>query len=271
MDTSTIIINNRIVSYKTAGDGDAVILLHGFGEDSAVWQEQAGYLERNYQVITPDIPGSGASELTDDVSMEGIAEVVKQIAEAEALDQFVLIGHSMGGYATLAFAEKYPQRLKGFGLFHSTALADSEEKKEARRKGIGFIKKYGAATFLDMQPGNIFAKDTCEHNKELIAAFKNSYPVCSNAALIEYYEAMIARPDRTDVLKNSKVPVLFVLGAKDAVLPVQNVLPLTSLPSIANIHILEKSGHMGMLEEPVESNNAIDDFLAQISIYNATI
>ena len=265
MEKRTVSINNQIISYKTAGDGDAVILLHGFGEDSSVWQQQLEYLKTKYYVITPDIPGSGNSGLTDDVSMEAIADVIKNIAEAEKLDKLVLLGHSMGGYATLAFAEKYPQQLKAFGLIHSTATADTEEKKAVRRKGIEFIKKHGAKTFLDMQPGNLFAKETLEHNQPLVNEFKNSYPDFSPTALIEYYEAMIARPDRTAVLKDSKVPVLFILGEQDNVIPLNSVLSQTALPAETDVQILKKSGHMGMLEEPEATNHIIENFLADLS------
>lgn len=266
MNQKSIIHNNKILSYKTGGEGEAVVLLHGFGEDSSVWEEMAAYLQHNYFVVTPDLPGSGASELNNDVSMEGIALVVKLIAEEEELDRFLLIGHSMGGYATLAFAEIYPQKLKGFGLFHSTALADSEEKKVTRRKGIEFIKQHGSKAFLDTIIPGLFSQRVQQGNKQLIHQFSNSFPEFSKTALIEYYEAMIKRPDRASVLKNSKVPVLFVLGEEDIVIPVDAALELSALPSVSNVHILTNSGHMGMLEEPSESKKVLDDFLVQVSV-----
>lgn len=271
MERKSININNRTISYRAGGEGDAVILLHGFGEDSNVWQQQAEYLEKNFFVITPDIPGSGDSELTDDVSMEGIADCVNAIADAEELDKLVLIGHSMGGYATLAYAEKYEDRLQGFGIFHATASADSEEKKVARRKSIDFIKRNGADAFLDAQPANLFARQTQENDPALIRSFRKSYADFTETALIEYYEAMIARPDRTEVLKNSKVPVLFILGEYDNLIPLEPTLQQASLPGVATIEILKNSGHMGMLEEPAKSNQVLDDFLSDIAVYNRTM
>lgn len=268
MEKKSIFIDNKIVGYKKGGKGDGVILLHGFGENNSVWDEQIGFLERNYRVIAPDIPGSGTSELTINVGMEAIADMVKIIAEAEKLGRFVLIGHSMGGYVTLAFAEKYPQLLKGCGLFHSTALPDDEEKKATRRKGIEFIKKYGADMFLDMQPGNLYTKETQKTNPKLVEDFQKNNVGFSNKALIAYYEAMIARPDRTRVLAHINVPVLFILGEQDTIIPLRNILPQTTLPSISYITILKKSGHMGMLEEPLASNMAINDFLSEMSIFN---
>ena len=131
--------NNRIV-YAVEGAGKPVMLVHGFGEDSSVWVNQIPFLKDHFQLIIPDLPGSGESAMVDDMSMEGMAEVLKAVADKETNELFTLIGHSMGGYITLAFAEKYSNRLNGFGLFHSTAFADSEEKKATRQKGIEFIR-----------------------------------------------------------------------------------------------------------------------------------
>lgn len=200
-----------------------------------------------------------------------MAEVVKSIAENEELDSFVLIGHSMGGYVTLAFAEKYPKLLSGFGLFHSTAIPDSEEKKVSRKKGMDFILQHGTTAFLDTIIPNLFSKGVQKHKPELIKSFANSFPEFSKTALISYYEAMINRPDRTEVLKQAKVPVLFVLGTEDIVIPIEEGMKLTTLPAISNIHILKESGHMGMLEESELSKNALEDFLYQVSIFNESI
>lgn len=104
------------------------MLIHGFGEDAAIWNNQTEYLKDKFQLIIPDLPGSGKSEMTDDMSMEGMAEVIHSIIRQEDIDACTVIGHSMGGYITLAFAEKYPDYLSAFGLFHSTAYADSDEK-----------------------------------------------------------------------------------------------------------------------------------------------
>lgn len=264
MEKKTISIREKIITYGIEGVGKPVILLHGFGEDGSVWDNQVAYLRQNYQVIVPDIPGSGASELTDDVSMEGIAAVIRQIIDAEELDSVVLIGHSMGGYATLAFAEKYPELLDGFGLFHSAAGADNEEKKETRRKGIAFIEKNGANEFIKTTIPNLFSDTTKKDNPSLIEQFTKTIPGFSKAALKEYYEAMIARPDRVSLLSKTDLPVLFVIGKKDNVIPYEDVLKQSSLPRISFINLLENSGHMGMLEETNKANAAIEEFLMQL-------
>src|SRR5687768_607053 len=139
---------NKKIYYRAYGSGQPVVLIHGFGEDGEVWNNQVVYLKDKVNLLVPDLPGSGRSEMIGDMSIEGMAEVIKFILDSEVPAipggiKATLIGHSMGGYITLAFAEHYPEFLTGFALFHSTAYNDDEEKKAVRLKGIGFIEKHG--------------------------------------------------------------------------------------------------------------------------------
>ena len=127
------IYQDKKVLYRVSGSGFPVVFVHGFGEDGEVWKNQVDYLKDKAMLIIPDLPGSGQSEMIDDMSMVGMAECVKALVDFENIDKFTLLGHSMGGYISLAFAEKYPGMLNAFGLIHSTAYADTEEKKNTRR------------------------------------------------------------------------------------------------------------------------------------------
>jgi pimeloyl-ACP methyl ester carboxylesterase len=264
MEKKTININHKIISYTVTGSGNPVMLLHGFGEDTTVLQNQIEILQKNYLLMLPDIPGSGASDLTNDVSMEAIAEMIQQIALAEKIKKFVLIGHSMGGYATLAFAEKYSEILSGFGLFHSTAYADTEEKKSTRRKGIEFINQHGSKAFLNTTTPNLFSEFTKEKNPQLIQSFLQSIPNFSNDALTAYYKAMIARPDRTAVLKNTILPVLFIIGEQDKAVPFEDSVKQSAFSEKIFVHILKNTAHMGMLEETEKANKALLEFLEAV-------
>jgi pimeloyl-ACP methyl ester carboxylesterase len=176
----------------------------------------------------------------------------------------ILIGHSMGGYITLAFAEKYPFQLSAFGLFHSTAFADSEEKKEVRQKGIRFMEEHGAAEFLKTAIPNLYSPQTKEAHPEWIREHLAVVHNFSAPVLVSYYKAMMQRPDRTDVLKTSHLPVLFVMGQHDSAVPLQDGLKQCHLPHLSYIHILEQSGHMGMIEEKEETNRILVEFVNTI-------
>ena len=247
--------------YRVYGQGRPVILVHGFGEEANVWDGLITHLKDRYQLIIPDLPGSGESALIPDMSMTGMAETIHTIVHEEGLHTCTLIGHSMGGYITLAFAENYWNHLDAFGLFHSSSYADSEEKKATRRKGIAFIREHGAFEFLKTATPNLFAPETKEKKSALIEKQIAGLSRFTQEALVAYYEGMIGRPDRTDVLRQTHVPVLFIIGKSDNAVSPEDSLQQSHLPEKAYIHLLPHSGHMGMLEEPDTCNRILDEFL----------
>jgi pimeloyl-ACP methyl ester carboxylesterase len=267
-----IVIGDKKIFYRVEGDGKPVVLVHGFGETGEVWDQQVAFLKNQFRLIVPDLPGSGQSELIANMSMEGMADALKILLDTEYFNasppetgdsETVIIGHSMGGYVTLAFAEKYPQYLKAIGLFHSTAFPDTEEKKATRRKGIEFMREHGAFAFLKNATPNLFSPATKAENQALIDGFLATLNNFSTESLVSYYESMIRRPDRTAVLKNTKNPVLLIMGKYDTAILLDDGLKLGKLPEKAYIHILSQSGHMGMLEEADRSNQLLQKFLTE--------
>ncbi len=263
-----IINNGKNVFYRVVGKGKTVVLIHGFGEDGTVWNNQIEFLKNKYRLIIPDIPGSGKSEIIDDMSMEGLAEFIMFILQSESPNQptfggGAILGHSMGGYIALAFAEKYAESVLSLGLLHSTAFADSEEKKITRRKGIDFIRQHGPMEFLKTAIPNLFSEQSKLKNPQVLEDFIRSLPNFTKDALVSYYEGMMNRPDRTSVLKSMDKPVLFLFGKHDTAIPLSDGLKQCHLPEISYIHILKNSGHMGMLEESSETNRIVDEFLQQ--------
>ncbi len=268
MTDNKILYQQSSIFYRSVGKGKKVMLLHGFAEDGRIWDNQIDFLKNDFRLLIPDIPGSGQSEFIQNGDIAIYAEVIRAILaddfEKEKDNEpevVTLIGHSMGGYIALAFAEKYPQLLASFGLFHSTAFADNEDKKLARTKAIQFIKEHGSFPFLQTSiPGLFNETFTAEHSivvNELINQSKGFNPL----SLIQYYEAMIQRPDRTEILKEFKNPILFIIGEKDAIIPLQSSLQQCYLPAQADVHVLKNSAHMGMLEETEKSNKIIFNFV----------
>ena len=257
----TVNYKGKSLSYKTSGNGPAVVLLHGFGEDAFVWEQQQTFLENFFYLIVPDLPGSGTSAIIDDMSMDGLAESIYFILQKEQVAKCNMIGHSMGGYISLAFAEKHSSLLDGLGLFHSTAYADTEEKKDSRKKNIAFIEENDVISFLQTFVPNLYSSSIKKHQTPIIEKHINNVSYFTKAALVAYLQSMIERPDRRHVLQQNKMPVLFVLGREDKAIPFNDVLKLASLPDISYIHILESSGHMGMIEEPEKSTLILNNFL----------
>ncbi|MFT3947629.1 MAG: alpha/beta hydrolase [Agriterribacter sp.] len=259
--------NDCNIYYRKTGKGPYVVLIHGFGEDGNIWKYQEAFLQNNFTLIIPDIPGSGKSDIMDqgniaDASLiEVYAAIIKAIIDAENIENCVVIGHSMGGYIALAFAEKYPERLNSLGLFHSTAYADTEEKKEARRKGIAFIQKHGAHEFLKQSIPNLFGDAFKQSHREQVDHLIEAAGNFTGTALVQYYKAMIERPDRINILKKISKPVLFIIGEDDKSVYLQDSLSQCYLPCKSLINIYPNIAHMGMWEAKNQSNAAMMKFL----------
>lgn len=255
---------NTAVHYSMYGKGNPVMLVHGFAEEGSVFNDQVNHLKENFLVIVPDLPGVGKSDMLqkENVSLIDYADIIKAIIDIENINALTIIGHSMGGYITMAFAEKYPSLLNGFGLFHSSAYADDEEKIAARKKAMSFIKEKGTAAFLKTTiPGLFFSVETSKKAIADLIEIGNSF---APEVLIQQYNAMINRKDTTNVLRSFTKPVLFIMGEHDKAVPISQTLPQSHLPQIAYVHILRSTAHMGMIEEPMLVNNYLTDFLQSV-------
>jgi pimeloyl-ACP methyl ester carboxylesterase len=258
-----------MLHYSKTGKGSVVVLLHGFGEDSIIWQHQINHLQSSYQLLVPDVRGSGGSAyLSPAFSIEHMAEDVIEVLKHEQIDNCTIIGHSMGGYIALALVEKYPNYFNGIGLVHSTSYADSEEKKLARSKSIEFIKENTAAEFIKATIPNLFGDAfKKEHSKEVEELIERGNQF-TKEHLIAYYNAMKNRPDRTHVIQQTNIPVLYFIGSEDKAVNPADALQQSSVPSICSVQLVKGIAHMGMLEATARLNKTLDDFLKLVQQNN---
>lgn len=248
--------------YKVTGSGKAVVLLHGFIEEGSMWAPMVRSLAKNYKVIVPDLPGFGKSPLqTSELSMEWYAEQVHEMLKAEKVKKCTMLGHSMGGYITLAFAEKYDDMLTGFGLINSHCYADSAEKKANRKKSIEFIKKHGAKPFVKELYHTIFSEAYIKQNKKVVNGMIAKAELYSIEALTAATAAMMNREDKSAVLKNSKVPVLLIGGKEDQAAPLEAQLKQAPLANETYLHIYANCKHMCLYEKKKETLTAVKNFL----------
>jgi len=250
-----------VVSYRKYGSGPVIILLHGFPENSGMWHNVFEPLAKQYTLIAPDLPGSGNSVWdAETISIEQMAESVKLVMDHEQVDIAVVAGHSMGGYTAIAFADLYPERLQGLSFIHSMASADSEEKKETRRKSVELIRKGGKDPFIRQMIPNLFAQSYKEEHPDVIKEQVSRGMEMKPHNLIAFYNAMINRPDRTRILSYLSCPVQWVIGKEDGIASPENVLKQSKLAIVNFVSIYDGCGHMSMLEKPERLVKDFGDF-----------
>lgn len=238
------------IAYHKEGNGPAVVLIHGFPSKGVLWREIIPVLSKHFTVIAPDLPGSGESKtIGENVTMDQLADSVKLILDKEGIKKAVIAGHSMGGYTTLAFADNYPDMVQGIALVHSSAVADDEEKKKTRAKSVEILKKGGKDTFIRQMVPNLFA-DEGKHLPALVAQQTEEGLQQDTEGMIGFYTAMMNRPDRMHVIKNTSRPVQYIIGKKDNLMPFNKLLQQSYAANINFVSLYDDVGHMSMLEDP---------------------
>jgi len=247
--------------YQVEGKGKTVMLLHGFIEDGSMWEGLKSSLKRDYKVIIPDLPGFGKSPLLmHELSMEWYAQYVYEILKAEKIKKLILLGHSMGGYITLNFAEKHEDMLAGFGLLNSHCFEDTPSKKENRQKGIDFVKKNGTHFFIRELYNSIFHESFKKKNKKLVVGMIENAQKYTPEAVMLANAAMMNRKDKSEVLKRAGGPVLFIAGKEDESAPVALTLKQASYPTNADFHLFSACKHMSIFERKADVQKIIIAF-----------
>lgn len=238
----------KVAYWRTAPAARTLVFLHGFCEDSRMWLHFAKELQRDFCIIGIDLSGFGKSDLLPDTSIDTMAQAVQAVLAHAQVEKCVIVGHSMGGYVGLAFAEHYPQQLQGLGLFHSHPFADSEERRTNRHKSIQFIQRHGVAPFVGQLFPSLFAPHYARAHRYWIDELISQASELLSDAIIAATRAMIERPDRSSTLAALACPALFIIGTEDKAIAAEQSLAQTHLPNIADIHLLPNVGHMGMYE-----------------------
>lgn len=254
---------NRKLAYRDEGKGVPVLLLHGFCGSSAYWDEVAPLLLPHCRLLIPDLPGHGSSEAPQEpYSIEAFADDLLDLQDQLGIAKAVWLGHSLGGYITLAAVEKYAARISGFGLIHSTAFPDDEAGKANRLKGIQSIAENGMTPFIDGLIPKLFAPEHTETMPEALQRMKeigyNTSPEGASRAL----EAMRSRPDRNHVLRSTDQPVLLLAGGKDQVIKTEKTFSVEG-PHITKA-LIESAGHMSLIEAPEQLSRELIEFIKKV-------
>jgi len=248
--------------YTEEGSGEAVVFLHGFLESKEIWGDFTRSLIPAYHVITIDLPGHGLSSVFSDMhTMAFMAECVKEVIHSLGLGKVVVVGHSMGGYVSLAFAEKYPESLAGLCLFHSSPYPDNGEKKKNRDRTIDVVKQGKKNQLVAMHIPMTFAPANRPLFGKIIERLKETAMHTPDNGIIAAVAGMRDRPDRSEILHLLNIPVLIIAGANDSFISTDVSENIFRLPGNPLPLMLEMSGHMGFIEEKEKALEGLKDYL----------
>lgn len=230
-----------MLHYKREGAGEVVVLIHGFLGSTSIFDKIFETLTKQFDVLAIDLPGHGKSEIPDgDYTMYRYAEDILDVLNHEQVEEAYWIGHSMGGYITLAALEKQYTNIEKAVLLYSSDAPDTPEAIEKRTKQQHEIAESGVGAFVDGIIHNFLAPDA--KTEDILFAKEVGYEA-KEEGLIAALGAMKSRPNQRDLIDTINTPILVIEGEQDgAVTPIQ-----TSNPNITKV--ITNTGHLGMLED----------------------
>ena len=250
------------IFFSQAGKGETVVLLHGFLESSFIWDYLTPLISKNYCVITIDLLGQGKTGCLGYIhTMEQMAEAVEAVLSHLKIEKSILIGHSMGGYVALAYAELNPEKVNGLCLMNSTALDDSPEKKTNRERAIEAIKQ-NHKTFIRLSIANLFRpKNRTIYSNQIKKLTEDAlqFPI---QGIIAALEGMKIRKNRVELFRNATYKKMMIISHKDPALQFDSLINQTKN---SDIEIVEfPDGHMSFIENKEENTYKIMHFIENI-------
>lgn len=255
---------NTIKLYFTEqGNGQAMplVLLHGYPLNNTIWAEQQHRLSDHYRVITPDLRGHGKNDAPLGVyEMDLMARDVLALLDSLNIQQAAIMGHSMGGYVTLAAWKLAPERFVALGMIGSQAGADTEEARQNRYKMAEKVATEGSRPVAEAIVPKLFAPNLPQ-DESIIEQMRTIILSTKPDGIIGTLNGMAARPDFTGILSQIKVPSLILTGDSDQLIPKERSLTMAEAIPNATLATVENAGHMPMLEQPQATTMAIRNFL----------
>lgn len=240
----------RKVYYSIEGHGEVLLFIHGYLESSAIWSGFSDRFNSTYTTLCIDIPGHGHSEVLGPIhEMEEMARVISVVLEAEGIEKVVVFGHSMGGYISMELLHIFPEKIRGYCLFHSTCFSDNEEKKLNRDREISLVMCGKKMQIIHTNIPKGFADRNIVALQAEIKRVKEIAAASSDDGTIALLQGMKTRKDHSDLLRRRSPVPLIVWGSLDNFISEEVYEKMLALAPHATVIKLRNSGHMGFIEE----------------------
>jgi 3-oxoadipate enol-lactonase len=258
------IVNGATLAYDDHGAGWPIIFLHAFPLNRGMWEgEIKGLLQQSgYRLVALDWRGFGESEITGDIStMELFADDVAGLMDILGMQDAILCGLSMGGYAAFAFLRKYPRRVKGLILADTRPGADTPEARANRENVARLAETQGTTAIADLQLPRLIAEETRQHHPGVEARIRQLIDQAMPRGIAAASRGMALRADSNDLLMSINVPTLVIVGEQDALTTPAVAQEYAARIPNARLVTLPHAGHLSNLEQPEVFLQVFKDFL----------
>ena len=249
-------------SYYDLGKGYPIVMLHSFNHSKLMWEYSLPwFLEHGYRVIAPDLRGHGENELNGrEMSIDKFSDDVIELLDKLGIKKAAFLGSSAGGYTTLDIWKKRPDLISAMVLAGSKAQRDSEEIISRRKEQIKTLKDSGLKGHLDNVHKRL-AKNTVTNKPWVLDLVRSMSANMSQDAIIGALEALISKPDHTDILSSINVPTLIICGKEDIFTPCEYSKYLNEHIANSELLLLKDAAHINPLDQPEIFNSSVLEFL----------
>lgn len=261
----TIDLDGVTLHYTDEGEGEPVILIHGFPLSSELWTPQRAALSANYRVLALDLRGHGMSEPPHGAaSVEMYADDVMAFMDALGIGAVNLAGLSMGGYIVMALLRRYPDRVRSIMLLATKAPGDTDAGKQARNDMIALAETEGAGAVAEKMLPKMLTARTRDTNPELVEFARSMMARTSVEGIVGALHALRERPDSRPTLDGLALPALILVGQEDELTPPAEATAMEAAIRNARLEIVPDASHLLNLEQPEPVNRAMQAFLDQL-------
>jgi 3-oxoadipate enol-lactonase len=246
------------------GSGLPVVLLHGFPFDHTIWQAQIEVLSSEVRVITPDLRGHGQSPILQaGYGIDHMANDIVMLLDDLGIDQAVWVGHSMGGYLTMAALRRSPDRVRAAAFVATHPYADSPEKQQERKNSATKALESGSESVVSGMVKVLFAPGT-DLESDTVQRVRSIMVHTPRAGVAGALEAMAERPESVETLRNTRIPMMMIAGAQDQIVTPDMLATLAKQVPHLRLVTIDGAGHMPMIEQPDATTTALREFLQSV-------
>lgn len=254
------IVDQIEISWDEAGSGPVLLLVHGLPFQKGMWKPQLAGLSRKFRVVALDLPGfgeSGAPALSP--TMDALADFLAAFCRTLGKDPVVIGGHSMGGYAGLAFARRHPRLLRGLVMIASRAISDTPDIAANRRSIVARLATESPEFVAEAMLPRMLASDS--RDLALRRTVRELMEPLRAEGIAWAQEAIASRVDSSGLLKDIACPALVIAGEKDLVAPLEEAGIMAAGFRQGRLEVVEKAGHMVSWEQPAAFNAALEKWM----------
>ena len=260
------VASGTAIRYNDSLEGEkTILLLHCYLENLDVWEPWSHKLAEHYRVISLDLPGHGISEVRGEIhTMEFLAETAHGLLETLGISQYIVLGHSMGGYVAMEMMKKWPSEIEGALFLHSHPYADTPQRAEDRLREIELMQSGRKEVLIKLNPQRRFAAENCKRLSGVIDELKEMAFLTEDEGIVAILKGMAQRGDYVEMIEKTDIPTLFIYGSGDQMIPQEICARVAEQFTAAQVTMIESCGHMSFIEQPDKTLDIVNDFCSKL-------